>query len=180
MHSTALVPRSFGPAGSRSARWPSLPQRRFTHPCNPLSSPTGGPSCRGSARLACARPAVGVRSLRHAPCTHGLLLASLRGRSTAEDAGCSLPCRSASTAPHMHHAAAPQMQARPRRASTHRARQGIAPSLLGLPRPLASSPLGCSRASGGRRSARTGPSPLVPRSTGPRCAPALKLLHKAE
>jgi hypothetical protein len=52
---------------------------------------------------------------------------------------------------------------------THR--QGIAPSLLGTPRPLASSPLGCRRASGGRRSARTGTSPLVPRSTVPRCAP---------
>lgn len=60
--------------------------RRFTHPCNPLWSPTGGHARRGSARLACARPAVGVRSLRHAPCIHGLLLASLRGRLGPLDA----------------------------------------------------------------------------------------------
>jgi hypothetical protein len=72
--------------------------RRFTHPCNPLWSPTGGPSRRGSARLACARPAVGVRSLRHAPCTHGPALASLRGRSSLVDRP--------AAGPHMHHAAA--------------------------------------------------------------------------
>ena len=123
LHRTAFGPRSFGPSRYGSARGRHSLSRRFTHPCNPLWTPTGGPSCRGSARLACARPAVGVRSLRHAPCTHGLLLASLRGRSTAEDVGCSLSCRSASTAPHMHHADRCEAQ-RPRRASTPRAGKG--------------------------------------------------------
>ena len=66
-------------------------------------------------------------------------------------------------------------------------RQGIAPSLLGLPRPLASSPLGCSRASGGRRSARTGPPrsflPIaaltVPRRAGAEIRPRTSPLEEA-
>ncbi len=86
LHRTAFGPCSFGPSRYGSARGRHSLSRRFTHPCNPLWSPTGGPSRRGSARLACARPAVGVRSLRHAPCTHGLLLASLRGRLGPLDA----------------------------------------------------------------------------------------------
>jgi hypothetical protein len=125
LHRTAFGPRSFGPSRYGSARWPSLPQSPLYSPLQPfMVALMRGLVRRGSARLACARPAVGVRSLRHAPCTHGLLLASLRGRSTAEDVGCSLPCRSASTAPHMHHAVAPQMQARPHRASIQRAGKG--------------------------------------------------------
>lgn len=73
--------------------------------------------------------------------------------------------------PHMHHAAAPQMQARPRRASSPHTSNSRAVAPRSRLAALASSPPGCPRASGGRRIARTGPSPLVPRSTGPRCAP---------
>jgi len=113
---------------------------------------------RGSARLACARPAVVGRSLRHAPCTHGLLLASRRDRSATEDGGRSLPCRSASTAPHAHIVDANARRSHaPTKCADLSHRQGIAPSLLGLLAALASNPLGCLKASGGRRNARTGP-----------------------
>ena len=89
--------------------------------------------------LARARPSASVRD-RHAPCTHGLLLASLRGHSTAEDVGCSFPCRSASNRP----AHAPRGRAAKPIASTScidpPRRQGIAPSLLGHLAPRAATP----------------------------------------
>ena len=151
-----------------SARWPSLPQSSLYSPLKPAKDAAlPRVALRGSARLACARPAFVGRSLRHAPCIHGLLLASLRARSATEDVGCSLPCRSASNRP----AHAPRGRAAKPIASTScidpTHRQGIAPSLLGLLAALASNPLGCLKASGGRRIARTGPSLVVPPATGP-------------
>lgn len=74
------------------------------------------------ALLARARPSSAVRSVTPLA-THGLLLASLRDRSATEDGGRSLSCRSASTAPHMHHADRCEAQ-RPRRASTRHAGKG--------------------------------------------------------
>jgi hypothetical protein len=59
-----------GPAGSRSARWPSLPQSPLCSPLQPFKvALMRGLVRRGSARLACARPAFGCRSLPHAPCS---------------------------------------------------------------------------------------------------------------
>jgi len=111
--------------------WPSLPQSSLYSPLQPFivayrrtCSQGFGASCLRAPGLRLA-----VRD-RHAPCTYGLLLASLRGHSTADDVGCSFPCRSASTAPHMHHADHCEAQ-RPRRASTHRTGKGSRRSLLG-------------------------------------------------
>lgn len=74
----------------------------------------------------------------------------------------------------MHHAAAPQSRSRPRRASTRRAGKRSRRRSSDLLAALASNPLGCLKASGGRRNARTGTSPVVPPSTVPHCAPSLR------
>ncbi len=121
---------------------------------------------RGSARLACARPAFVGRSLRHAPCipraVARLTPRSFRHRRRWTFTLLSIGQHSPAHAPSREEAGSCIHP-------THR--QGIAPSLLGLLAALASNPLGCLKASGGRRIARTGPSLVVPPATGPRCAP---------
>ena len=123
-HAHALL--FVGHARSRSARWPFTPQSSLYSPLKPAVvareiartfSQGFGASCLRAPGL--RRPFAPSRPLQPTGCCSPLSAVG----STVEDAGCSLPCRSASTAPHMHHADRCEAQ-RPRRASTPRTSKG--------------------------------------------------------
>lgn len=127
-----------------------LPLRIGTMAGNSLSRALSGPQTRkacglsvgGHAALACARPAVVGRSLRHAPCTHGLLLVRLMAHQHS-------PARASRRRPHTN----PHAHAMHRPDAQGKGSRRRSSDLLAA---LASNPLGCLKASGGRRNARTG------------------------
>lgn len=127
-----------------------LPLRIGTMAGNSLSRALSGPQTRkacglsvgGHAALACARPAVVGRSLRHAPCTHGLLLVRLMAHQHS-------PARASRGRPHTN----PRAHAMHRPDAQGKGSRRRSSDLLAA---LASNPLGCLKASGGRRNARTG------------------------
>ena len=172
LHSTALVVPVRHAYGLRIGPWPSLPQSPLYSPLQPAVVAFRRTYLQGFG-ASCLR-APGHRR----PFAIVTPLAPMGGCSPhsavtpppkTSDVR-SLVDRPA-TAPHMHHAAAPQSRTRPRRASTHCTRQGIAPIAPRSPR--AQGGHSCRRGPrpcGSRHNARTG-SPLSFLRWQASCAP---------